>query len=248
MSADMLHIDVGAYVLGLLEPPDRRAFEDHLPGCAACNAELAELRGIAETLDGIGPIAEPADAAAVPAPPEPAVLSDLLRQRARRERRHRTALALAAAAAGVVLVGGALGTGVTLGSGRDPAPSPPDAATSALLRDGTRMSASDAGTGVSGTVATQGKAWGSRIGLELSRVGGPQECELVAVDRDGRAHTVAGWAVPAVGYGLPGSVQPKLVLQGGTALRPREISRFEIRTTGGLAGRNRTLLTIPNPD
>jgi anti-sigma factor RsiW len=37
------HTDVGAYALGLLEPEDRRAFEEHLAGCPACAAELAEL-------------------------------------------------------------------------------------------------------------------------------------------------------------------------------------------------------------
>ncbi|TDD32807.1 zf-HC2 domain-containing protein [Actinomadura sp. KC06] len=244
MSADMLHIDVGAYALGLLEEPDRRAFEAHLSGCVACQVELGELRGIAETLDGIGPIAEPADAPAAPPPPEPAVVSDLLRHRIRRERRHRSTRALAAAAAGVVLLGGALGTGYTLGADRGgTAASDPDGGTAALMRDGRRMTATETGSGVTGTVALQDKAWGSRIGLELSKVRGPLECELVAVDRAGRAHTVAGWAVPAAGYGLPGSAQPRLALQGGTALRPGEISRFEVRTTG--RGAARTLLTVP---
>ncbi|MFI0483333.1 zf-HC2 domain-containing protein [Actinomadura sp. 9N215] len=249
MSADMLHIDVGAYALGLLEEPDRRAFETHMAGCAACRTELSELRGIAQTLDGIGPIAEPADAPTAPPPPEPAVVSDLLRHRIRRERRHRSTRVLAAAAAGVVLLGGALGTGYTLGADRGRAASGPDAGTAALMRDAHRMSATDAGTGAAGTVAMQDRAWGSRIGLDLSKVRGPLECELVAVDRSGRAHTVAGWAVPAAGYGLPGSAQPRLTVQGGTALRAGEISRFEVRTTGGTtggtAGAGRTLLTIP---
>ncbi|MFG2091103.1 MULTISPECIES: anti-sigma factor family protein [unclassified Spirillospora] len=240
MSADMLHIDVGAYALGLLEEPDRRAFEAHLPTCAACHEELGELRGIARTLDGIGPIAEPAGA--IPVPPEPAVVSDLMRHRVRKQRRYRAARALAAAAAGVVLLGGALGTGFTLGADREQEPpAQPDTGTAALLRDGDQVSASDAGTGVTGTVAMQGKAWGSRIGLKLSKVRGPLQCELVAVDGRGDAHTVAGWSVPAKGYGLPGSAQPHLTLQGGTALNPEEISRFEVRTIG----EGRTLLTVP---
>ncbi|MFD0535722.1 hypothetical protein ACFQY7_20245 [Actinomadura luteofluorescens] len=103
------------------------------------------------------------------------------------------------------------------------------------------MSATDTGTGVTGTVAMQQKAWGSRIALRLSKVAGPLSCELVAVDERGKAHTVVGWSVPAKGYGLPGSPQPQLALQGGTALRPQEISRFEVRTIG----EGRTLLTVP---
>ncbi|MES9609725.1 hypothetical protein ABWI04_41805, partial [Actinomadura sp. NPDC000929] len=124
---------------------------------------------------------------------------------------------------------------------RGSAASAPDGGTAQLLRDGRAMSATDAGTGVTGTVATQRKAWGSRVALRLSKVDGPLACELVAVDRRGRAHTVVGWSVPEKGYGLPGSPQPQLALQGGTALRPQEISRFEVRTIG----EGRTLLTVP---
>ncbi|TDC81364.1 zf-HC2 domain-containing protein [Actinomadura sp. 7K507] len=241
MSADMLHIDVGAYALGLLEEPDRRAFETHLSTCAACHQELGELRGIARTLDGIGPITEPVDA--MPVPPEPSVVTDLMRHRVRRERRYRTARGLAAAAAGVVLLGGALGTGFTLGADREQAAPPPqpDTGTAALMRNGQTASAADTGTGVTGTVATQGKAWGSRVGLRLSKVRGPLACELVAVDARGDAHTVAGWSVPAKGYGFPESAQPQLTVQGATALAPEEIVRFEVRTIG----EGRTLLTVP---
>ncbi|WP_143227388.1 zf-HC2 domain-containing protein [Actinomadura mexicana] len=236
---DMPHVDVGAYALGLLEEPDRHAFEAHLATCYSCHEELGALSGLAQTLDGIGPIADPVEA--MPAPPEPAAVTDLIRHRIRRDRRHRAARALAAAAAGVVLLGGALGTGYTLGADRGPAASAPDGGTAQLLRDGRAMSAADAGTGVTGTVAMQQKAWGSRIALRLSRVDGPLACELVAVDRRGKAHTVVGWSVPDRGYGLPGSPQPQLALQGGTALRPQEISRFEVRTIGD----GRTLLTVP---
>ncbi|WP_149263805.1 zf-HC2 domain-containing protein [Actinomadura sp. K4S16] len=236
---DMPHVDVGAYALGLLEEPDRRAFEAHLATCFSCHEELGALSGIAQTLDGIGPIADPVDA--MPAPPEPAAVTDLMRHRIRRRRRHRAARALAAAAAGVVLLGGALGTGYTLGADRGPTASASDGGTAELLRNGRAMSATDAGTGVTGTVAMQGKAWGSRVGLRLSKVRGPLACELVAVDAKGGAHTVVGWSVPAKGYGLPDSPQPQLAVQGGTALRPEEISRFEVRTIGD----GRTLLTVP---
>jgi hypothetical protein len=236
---DMPHVDVGAYALGLLEEPDRRAFEAHLSTCLPCHEELGALQGLAQTLDGIGPIADPVDA--MPLPPEPAMVTDLMRHRIRRERRNRAGRALAAAAAAVVLLGGALGTGFTLGADRDSAPSQQDGGTAALMREGQRMSATDAGSGVTGTVAMQRKAWGSRIGLQLSKVHGPLKCELVAVDKEGKAHTVVGWSVPAKGYGLAGSPQPRLAVQGGTALRPEEISRFEVRTLG----EERTLLTVP---
>ncbi|WP_190859090.1 zf-HC2 domain-containing protein, partial [Actinomadura sp. RB99] len=89
MTAPAAHVDVGAYALGLLEEPDRRAFEAHLSSCLPCHEELAALSGVAATLDGIGPIAE-----APGGLPEPAPVPELLHRRIRRERRGRTARAL----------------------------------------------------------------------------------------------------------------------------------------------------------
>ena len=47
------HTDVGAYSMGLLEERDRREFEDHLAGCPACAAELAELSPMAALFQGV---------------------------------------------------------------------------------------------------------------------------------------------------------------------------------------------------
>jgi anti-sigma factor RsiW len=55
------HTDVGAYALGLLEERDRRAFEAHLAGCAACRAELEKLSGVADALRAIRDDAPDAD-------------------------------------------------------------------------------------------------------------------------------------------------------------------------------------------
>ncbi|MFI0348835.1 anti-sigma factor family protein [Actinomadura sp. 9N407] len=239
MSAAIQHTDVGAYALGLLEEPDRRAFESHLGGCGACHQELGALRGVAATLEGLPPIAEDP---LPPVRPDPGVVTDLLQRRRAVARRRRVSQALVGAAAGLVLMGGAAGLGVTVGSGREEAPPAPvaESGVEALFRDGRRVSATEAG-GVNGTVAMEDKQWGSRIGLRLGGIRGPLECELVAVDSGGNAHVVAGWSVPPKGYGRPGSPAP-LVMQGGTALDPEEIARFEVRTIGT----HRTLLTIPN--
>ncbi|MBT2211578.1 zf-HC2 domain-containing protein [Actinomadura sp. NEAU-AAG7] len=230
MIAEPPHIDVGAYALGLLEEPDRRAFEGHLRSCQGCGRELGALRGIAVTLEGITPDARPPAA-----PPEPVVLADALRRRARRGRRRRAARAATGLAAGIVLLGGAAGAGFTAGADRGTSARP-----EAPFPDGPRLTAADARTGASGTVTALPVPWGSRVGLRLTRVRGPLECELVAVDRAGRARTVAGWSVPAGGYGLPGSAAPMLTVQGGTALPPADIARYEVRATGG-----RTILTVP---
>src|SRR5262250_761641 len=103
------HTDVGAYALGLLEPPDRQAFEEHLAGCPACAAELAELSGMKGLLSDLGPVAAPDE-------PTEANVTDLVRRRAESQRRHTRRQVLLGAAAGVVLLAGGTAVGVAVAS------------------------------------------------------------------------------------------------------------------------------------
>jgi len=50
---------------------------------------------------------------------------------------------------------------------------------------------------------------------------------------------VAGWFVPAAGYGVPGH-PGHLLVQGGTALAQKDLSRLKV-----IVVRGRTLLNIP---
>ncbi|GAA3099848.1 zf-HC2 domain-containing protein [Nonomuraea salmonea] len=59
MTSRVEHTDVGAYALGLLDEDDRLAFEAHLLGCNSCRYELHELSGVANVLNGIGPVEDP---------------------------------------------------------------------------------------------------------------------------------------------------------------------------------------------
>ena len=45
-----LKANAAGYVLGSLDPEERRAFESHLAGCAECSAEVASLRPVADVL------------------------------------------------------------------------------------------------------------------------------------------------------------------------------------------------------
>lgn len=109
-----------AYVLGALSPEDRRAYEDHLAGCAACRSAVAELAGVPGLLAKLPPeeaallvAAEPVPpdgGAPVDEPPPPTLLPGALR--IARARRRRRALGMLAVAAAVLVV---LGGVVTLG-------------------------------------------------------------------------------------------------------------------------------------
>ena len=59
--------DLGAYVLGALEPGERRRIEEHLQRCPSCSAELAEFAGLPELLDRVDP-ADLTPAAVAPSP------------------------------------------------------------------------------------------------------------------------------------------------------------------------------------
>lgn len=224
------HTDVGAYSMGLLEERDRREFEDHLAGCPACAAEVAELSPMAALLRGVElREVEPAAGRG----PGGGDVTELLRRRARQQRRRRRWQVALGAAAGIVLIGGGIGVGIAAAPQGGPAPAPPLALTGQL------HSATDPGTGVAGTVGLVAKAWGTQVTLDLSKVHGPAECELVAVSRTGERRVVMGWLVTAPGDGVPGH-PAHLVIKGGTSIPRSDLSRVDVDVVNG-----RTLVSIP---
>jgi hypothetical protein len=224
------HTDVGAYSMGLLEERDRREFEDHLAGCPACAAEVAELSPMAALLRGVElrEVEPAADRG-----PGGGDVTELLRRRARQQRRRRRWQVALGAAAGIVLIGGGIGVGIAAAPQGGPAPAPPLALTGQL------HSATDPGTGVAGTVGLVAKAWGTQVTLDLSKVHGPAECELVAVSRTGERRVVMGWLVTAPGDGVPGH-PAHLVIKGGTSIPRSDLSRVDVDVVNG-----RTLVSIP---
>jgi len=243
------HTDVGAYSLGLLEERDRREFEDHLADCASCAAELAELSPMKALLRGVEPTGAagrgPGEALLAPggttppSPPDEAKVIDLVRRRAEQERKRRRWQVAVGAAAAVVLIGGGIGVGLALapqsGGAAHPGGGPPPA----VAVTGQRHSATDPGTGVAGTVGLVAKGWGTQVTLDLSKVHGPVECQLVAVSRTGERRVVMGWVVPAPGDGVPGH-PAHLLIQGGTSIPRSDLARLDVNVVNG-----RTLLSIP---
>jgi predicted anti-sigma-YlaC factor YlaD len=222
------HTDVGAYSMGLLEERDRLEFEDHLAGCPACAAEVAELSPMAALLRGVEPrgVEPAADRDTVAGN-----VTELLRRRARQQRQRRRWQVALGAAAGIVLIGGGLGVGI--------AAAPQDGPPPALALSGQLHSATDPGTGVAGTVGLVAKAWGTQVTLNLSKVHGPAECELIAVSGTGERRVVMGWLVTAPGDGVPGH-PAHLVIKGSTSIPRNDLSRVDVDVVNG-----RTLVSIP---
>ncbi|MEV4612678.1 zf-HC2 domain-containing protein [Kitasatospora sp. NPDC049258] len=214
------HLDVGAYVLGVLDPADRLRFEAHLAGCPRCAGEVGELGGLEPLL------AELAEAGPVLEQPSDHLLGRLVDEVAAARRRSRTRRLVLVAAAAVLVVGG---PAVTLAAtAQDPKPA-------AVATQ--QFSATDPATGVSATVGVTGKKWGSQVSLALSNVAGPKQCDLIAVSRGGERQTVTSWSVPPAGYGSDAALQTS----GGAALQPSEIDHFEVRTLDG----QQLLVSVP---
>ena len=219
------HTDVGAYALGLLEPEDRRAFEDHLAGCPACSAELAELSGMKDLLTGI----EPVDSAA--GEPSEAEIVDLVHRRALAQRRRSRWRWTLAAAASVALLGGGVAAGL--------AAAPHHTQQVPLTHVVGAVHSATGPTGVRGEVGLVAKAWGTQVTFDLSKVRGPLECQLIAVSRTGERRVVTNWIVPRAGYGVPGH-PAHLFIQGGTAIPLKNLSRLVVTVVN-----HGPLVTIP---
>jgi hypothetical protein len=230
-----VHTEVGAYSMGLLEEQDRRAFEDHLARCESCAAELAELSPMAALLKGVEPVGAAAGASTGTADHQAggADVTQLIHRRVTQQRHRGRWQAAVAAAAGIVLIGGGIGIGVAA------FPQHSGPGTPAVAVPGQLHSATDPGTGAAGTVGLQAKAWGTEVTLDLSKVHGPVECELVAVSKTGERRVVMGWLVPAPGDGVPGH-PAHLVIEGGTSIPRNDLARVDVDVVNG-----RTLLTIP---
>ncbi|WP_457032179.1 zf-HC2 domain-containing protein [Kitasatospora sp. P5_F3] len=226
------HLDVGAYVLGLLEPEEMAEFAVHLADCAQCTAEAAELSGLetllAEYADAVRPVADAAPGVA----PGAELLERMVAEVTTVRRTSRTRRLFLVAAAVAALIAGPL-VGASISDSDGPAPVAHSTSPAQDLMDhGTIRTATDRTTGAVATVALEDKKWGTHVALRLGGVKGPLSCSLIAVARDGQRQTVTSWAVPEAGYGTPAQ-QDALVTHGGIGFPATQIDHFEVRTTEG---------------
>lgn len=209
-----------AYVLGALAPGERREYEEHLAGCASCEAAVGELAGLPGLLAQL-----PADdalalvPAAAPAevlderPPADCLEPDRVRARPASLRRGRlVAAAAAGVAAGVllVLVGIAYAVGLVPFESGDPR----------------RLAFASVGpTGLTAVVDVLPVGDGTDINVECvdGQPGSGRtytSYRIYVVDRSGRAELVKEW---------PAKPNKTMRPRAHTDLRLRQIERVEIR-------------------
>lgn len=220
------HTDVAAYSLGLLEQSDREDFEAHLAQCPSCPSELADFVSMADLFAGLEPVALEDEE------PDQAAVADLVSRRNAAIRKQTRLRGLIAVAASVVLLAGGVAAGRAVASPKA-VPGP------AFRITGSRHSATNPATGITGIVGLVSKPFGTAVTLDLSKVRGPLECQLIAVSKSGERRVMMGWLIPAAGYGVPGH-PAHLQIQGGTSIDLLNLSKIEIKVVQGA-----TLLTIP---
>ena len=180
--------ELGAHALGLLDPAQSRAVEEHLAGCPACRREWEELRGMVDLLDDVPP------EAFLDGPPD----ADLMLQRtvrqirteaaAQRRRRRFLLTGVAAAVTAVVLSGGVL-------IGREIAPPP-----AVVAAPGAVELTGGGDPGVSMTASlTPATGW-VRLTTSVKGIPAGERCYVIVVARDGTREIAGSWLVSPTGW------------------------------------------------
>ncbi|WP_447007619.1 anti-sigma factor family protein [Saccharothrix isguenensis] len=226
------HIDVAAYVLGVLDEDEVDAFENHLAQCRRCALDLrdfAELPDLLDEADANGMLrantGERPDGRSVRA-----MLDSVSATRARKRRT--VALLTAAAAAVLVALTAVVSVNVASPSDRVSAssstPSVPDPSYVAKgVPDAAgAIARTDPATGVHARLAAGPEPWGTSVEVEVKGAKGPTRCELVAKSRTGESMVIGSWLVSASATG-----KDPVTIRAAVGLRWHDITEFTIRDT-----------------
>ncbi|HVU92097.1 MAG TPA: zf-HC2 domain-containing protein [Jatrophihabitans sp.] len=207
---DPFEYDDAAYVLGMLEAPERAAFEAHLATCPECRRRVAEQRATAALLELVPRGAPPAD----PEPVPDTLLPGLLRKASRERRRRRLvtggvgALAAACLVALVVLVW----------PSSSPSPErPPAQALTAVQPNPLTV-----------TARLTAKAWGTQIDLHCTYPSYEHDrfaYDLLVIDRNRQPHVAGDWTL------VPG--KDGIDFTTGTSVPRSQIAQLQVRTATG---------------
>lgn len=209
-----------AYVMGALDPHDRRAYEEHLTTCARCSAAVSELAGMPGLLAQV-PVQQMLAPRTTPEPVPDTLLPRLAAAIRFQQRRRRVWAGVVTAAAACLV------TGIVLTAG------PWSSSTPEL--EGTALPMTAVATvPVTATVHLDSVAWGTRVNLECTYKDesslpadkwGARTYRLVVVPRGGgQAQQVAEWTA------LPGkTVTPA----GSTSLTTAQIQDIRLLNSKG---------------
>jgi hypothetical protein len=231
------HWDVAAYALGVLDARDTALFEDHLAECGACALELEALLPVTAMLADVD---QDAFIRAEQSQRDGRMLDEMVNVVAF-DRSRAQARRLLAVAAGTVVMVLAVGLALFAGSqwndrSADLAAPGPSASSTAPPGIGGQegpppdqiFDATDRTTGVNAKLGLSSADWGTAVQVELSKVQGPLNCQLVAVGPD-ISEVVSTWTVPPEGYGTPKHPDP-VFLQASTSVPRKDIQRFEVQS------------------
>lgn len=200
--------ELGAYVLGALEPADRRAVEQHLDDCAACRDELSRLSVLPTLLDRLSPEEAHANHGEVAERLSRRVLQSAAQERRRLHRsvvRWRVAAGAAAAAA---VVGGFVAW--------EPFDEPPD-------RIVVEVAAVEPAT-TRGTVAAYAWEWGTTVEVRVNGLPTAGHYELWAVGVDGSRERAGTWGPTANASAL---------VRGACSIQRDALDRVEVTDPEG---------------
>ncbi|MBW3664101.1 MAG: zf-HC2 domain-containing protein [Actinobacteria bacterium] len=212
MSEQEPHVrtELGAYVLGALEPAERRAVERHLDSCASCRDEVSKLSILPSLLDRLDPEEASADFDEVRRG-----LSLLLQRSTsaerRRLRRQVTIWRVATVAASVV----ALLVGVVAWQ---PWREPPDRIVVEIVPMADRAST------VGGTVAAYAWEWGTTVEIRVEELPPAPGYAVWAISEDGHRERAGTWGPTSDGAAW---------VRGASAIQRAQLARVEITDTEG---------------
>lgn len=215
------HVDIDAYVAGLLAPNQAAGVEKHIDGCEVCRMDSVSLREMQEFLGEVPP------EAMLEGYPDDAdlVLQRTLRQvrtektAARRRSRFLTAAAAVVAAAALVTGGVLVGQSATS--------QPQQVAIPTTQPQGVRFANStDSTTGARLVVRVTPAAGWARVNAAVSGIPAGEQCRLIVVGKDGTRESAGSWVVPNNEAG-------GTTLDGSALIPAQDITTVLVETTDG---------------
>ncbi len=203
--------ELGAYVLGALEPADRHTVELHLTDCGTCRDELSRLSVLPGLLDRLTPDEALVDLEVVrrTLPDTLALATRTTEQRLRRQLRSWRAMAVtgAATAAAAIVFAWA------------PWQPPPDRVVVALVPI---ASAADA---TQGTVAAYAWEWGTTVEIRVESLPPAEAYAIWTVRSDGHRERAGTWGPTELGSAY---------VRGASAILRDELARVEVTDPSGV--------------